>query len=146
MVKYCNIHQDKMPFILPSCGVTNIHHLITILIGWGCDFQVLLDYDTAGISEYKIITKNFGTEICDKLHFINLKTFTSTIHKDDQQTIEALISDNDNKKLKHPYDGTDATKILSAKNFYETVLNDVALEQITETNFQKLFTTWKLCS
>ena len=43
--------------IIPSSSVSNIHNLVSILIGWGYNYKIILDQDKAGREQYKVLTK-----------------------------------------------------------------------------------------
>ncbi|WP_078554289.1 hypothetical protein [Bacillus alkalicellulosilyticus] len=57
MLNYLEI--DNAPNIIPSAGVSNINRVVSILIGWGCGFKILLDYDSAGYNEYDVLVNNW---------------------------------------------------------------------------------------
>ena len=52
-----NVEDKNIPNIIPSISVNNIHHICSILIGWGCSFKALLDYDKEGFKEYNNLLK-----------------------------------------------------------------------------------------
>lgn len=61
-MKYFNISEDVQPHILPSIGVTNINRIASILIGWGCSFKIMIDYDEQAYYEYERLCKLGLTE------------------------------------------------------------------------------------
>jgi len=126
--------------IIPSTGVSKIDKLVSILIGWGYDFKILLDYDKAGYDEYKEI-KNFHDSLNRKMYFVNQsKTPDLDSMKANPQTIESLISAKDFNKLTNSKGGSFSSKTLSAKEFHDKVKNDQLLpEEETINNFKKLF-------
>ena len=128
MMKHLNISNNYN--IIPSTGVSKIDKLISILIGWGYDFKILLDFDKAGYDEHKEI-KKFHNSLEDKMYFVNQQ---QVVVLDDMnknpQTIENLISKN----------GSYSIKTLSAKEFHDKVKNGQLIsEEETHANFSKLF-------
>ncbi|PCI19313.1 hypothetical protein COB64_04050, partial [Candidatus Wolfebacteria bacterium] len=54
---------------LPACGVTNVPHLVSILIGWGLDYKAVFDDDPgAGRKAYNLLKKNFYENDDDLAH------------------------------------------------------------------------------
>lgn len=128
--------------IIPSNGASAIPNIVSILIGWGCDYKVVLDYDKEGFTQYKRLVNSFGEEVNDKIVFIadgyvpddvNDRTIAT-------KTIEWILSDNDSSKLETPYDGTDKTKTISAMEFRSKVMNgEIIIDEITTDGFLRLF-------
>ncbi|MFW6030204.1 MAG: AAA family ATPase [Halanaerobiales bacterium] len=139
LLHYINV--ANYPNIIPAAGVSNISRIVSILIGWGCEFKILLDYDSAGYKEYKILVDKLSETLMEKINFVNgISTVIPEEIKSSKETIETLVSDADFRKLNNPYDDTKNTKTLSAKEFYDKVFNnEIELEQKTVTNFKKLF-------
>lgn len=139
MLNYIEV--DNPPHIIPSTGVSNINKLVSILIGWGCDFKVVLDYDTAGYREYRNIINNLDETLQNKLVFVNCKLEIDVIDiKSNCLTIEDLITKSDFGKLNTPYNGTSSTKVLAAKEFYDKVTNrEIQLDELTISRFSELF-------
>ncbi|WP_271398150.1 hypothetical protein [Salinicoccus roseus] len=108
--------EDKV-YVLPSVGAPNVNRLVSIMIGWGCDFKVLLDFDREGWREYKKLTKHLDAEYMrDKIIFVNSKNFTSQSEvNDNPMTIEDIIDED----LVNDYPELDKTLI--AKRLYEAV-------------------------
>lgn len=51
--------------IIPSSGVDNIHNIISILIGWGYKYKILIDQDGQGRKQYKILTNKLLVDLND---------------------------------------------------------------------------------
>jgi len=138
MMVHLNI--NKRYSIIPSTGVSKIDKLVSILIGWGYDFKILLDFDKAGYDEYKEI-KNFHDTLEDKMYFVNLqKTPNLNDMKESPKTIESLISSQDFNKLANSKNGSYSSKTLSAKEFHDKVKNGMLVpEEETRNNFKNLF-------
>lgn len=137
---------NNSPNIIPSAGVSNINRIVSILIGWGCDFKVLLDYDKAGYEEYKALINKLDDTLKNKIIFVNCTTeIDASQIRISPKTIESLIIDDDYKKLNTPYDGTYSTKTIAAKEFYDKVVNkEIELGEGTVSNFKVLFRTLKI--
>lgn len=48
MMHYLSVDEAKRPNIIPCVGVDAVHLMVSILIGWGCNYKVVVDYDTQG--------------------------------------------------------------------------------------------------
>lgn len=142
IMMYLNI-EDK-PYIIPSAGVANINRIASILLGWGCDFKIIVDYDGAGNKEYKQLNKKLCLELNKDVFYVNLENFKETIEKEDWETI-ALIDEKDFEKLENKLDGTDEMKKLVAKEFYDKVRGkNIELEEETINNFKKLLSALEI--
>lgn len=138
MMEYLKIN-DK-PYIIPAAGVNNINRIVSILIGWGCDFKIIVDYDSAGNKEYKLLNKELKLELNTDVFYVNIADFKEKIEKVDWRTVETLIDKEDFLKLENKLDSTDEMKKLVAKEFYDKVKqNKIKLEENTLNNFKKLF-------
>lgn len=139
MINYLEI--DNAPNIIPSAGVSNINRIVSILIGWGCEFKILLDYDKAGYNEYDVLVNKLDETLKDKILFVSCNDeIVKEKMVSDPKTIESLISKDDSKKLSTPYDGSSSSKKLAAKEFHDKVINkEIQLEDETVSNFKTLF-------
>lgn len=142
MLNYFEIKQEDRPNIVPCAGVDNVNLVISILIGWGCEYRALLDYDSQGYAQYKKITKKTLLTDENKVLFVNLKTPNTELDVKGKlsETIESLIAPEDNEKLTNKYEGTTETKTLAAKEFYDKVSSGgIIPSKKTINNFKKLF-------
>ncbi len=129
----CGIKDEKIPFIMPSIGVNNIHNIASILIGWGVDFKIITDYD---IQAYKEILDLSKLSLQENKDYFNLplKQVDKNEMKDTPFTIEDMFEEND-KKL---FDKGD--KHLSSKCFFELVKDGkLSISDTTISKFKKLF-------
>lgn len=127
--------------IIPSNGAAAIQNVVSILIGWGCDYKVILDYDSEGFTQYKRLLKGFGEEIKDRIVFVveggvpedvNDRTIVA-------KTIESVISESDTNKLDTPYDGSDKTKTIAAIEFRSKVLGgEIEMDEQTRKGFLRI--------
>lgn len=132
---------EKINFI-PSNGAASVPNIASILVGWGCSFLILLDYDREGFTQYNKIIKNFGEEIKDKIIFVvdeivpkdvNDRTIT-------YKTIESILSSDMMNELENKYDGTTDTKTICATEFREKIMkNKIEVDEETKENYKTLF-------
>ena len=132
--------------LIPGAGADKINLLISLMIGWGFNYSVVLDNDPKGKSVSNQLKKNFGSS--------NIKIeFTS---QDMNKEIEDLFSKEDfakyvlNVKPENvPADksnsqiikqkGNKYDKVLLAKLFYEkSTTSTMALSAETKGNFRNL--------
>lgn len=139
ILNYMDIKEQ--PNIIPSTGASNINRIASILMGWGCDFMVLLDYDYAGFEEYQTLIRKLDESLEDKIKFVNcVQSPDIDDMKINPKTIESLIDKTDYHKLSVRYDGTSDTKKLSAKEFHDKAnLQEFQISDVTISNFEKLF-------
>jgi AAA15 family ATPase/GTPase len=63
------INNDENIRFIPACGVDNVKHLVSILIGWGFDFKAVMDDDRKqGRKAYNILKINFFEDDDDLAH------------------------------------------------------------------------------
>ena len=140
MLYYFNIPEEKMPYIIPAVGAGNVNVIVSVLIGWGCDFKVILDYDKAGFVECEKLVDNLNLEINKDVFFVNCKATYDNKDKEVykySQFVESLISDEDKSKFSISYLDN---KTMAAKEFYDKVkCKSVHLSDETVNNFKKLF-------
>lgn len=145
MLYYLNVSEYKMPYIIPSVGAGNINVIVSILIGWGCDFKVILDYDKAGFVECDKLIQNLNLKINKDIFFINCKDTYNNKDKDIYKNggfVETLISDEDKNKFSINYKDN---KTMAAKEFYDKVkYKSIDLSDDTINNFKKLFTIMEI--
>lgn len=140
MLYYFNVPEEKMPYIIPAVGAGNINVIVSILIGWGCDFKVILDYDKAGFVECEKLIENLNLKINEDIFFVNCNDTYNNKDKDIYkyaEFVETLISEEDKGKFSINYVDN---KTMAAKEFYDKVkCKSVNLSDKTVNNFKKLF-------
>ena len=142
MMHYLEIEEDKRPYIIPCVGVDAVHLVVSILIGWGCEYRVVVDYDPQGFNQYKKITQKSSLTDSANVFFVNCKEANAEqdVKGENRETTESLIDSIDNEKLTNRYDGTNDTKTLAAKEFMDKVMNgELVPSECTVKNFKKLF-------
>ncbi len=62
------IKDEKIRFI-PACGADNVKHVVSILIGWGCNYKAVFDDDKSqGRAAYNQLKKQFYENNDDLAH------------------------------------------------------------------------------
>lgn len=87
--------KNNIPNIIPSVSVDNINNIASILIGWGCNFKIILDQDNSGRKQYKLLTEKLGI---DPL-LIVFANGEKSPNKQNNFIIEDVFSDNDKNKI-----------------------------------------------
>ncbi|MCC3867328.1 AAA family ATPase [Terrisporobacter mayombei] len=140
MLYYFNVPEEKMPYIIPAVGAGNVNVIVSILIGWGCDFKIILDYDKAGFVECDKLIENLNLKINKDIFFVNCNDTYDNKDKDIYkyaEFVETLISEEDKNKFSINYIDN---KTMAAKEFYDKVkCKSVNLSDKTVNNFKKLF-------
>lgn len=140
MLYYFNVPEEKMPYIIPAVGAGNVNVIVSILIGWGCDFKVILDYDKAGFVECDKLIENLNLKINEDIFFVNCNDIYDNKDKDIYkyaEFVETLISEEDKNKFSISYIDN---KTMAAKEFYDKVkCKSVNLSDKTVNNFRQLF-------
>ncbi|MDY6091489.1 MAG: AAA family ATPase [Bdellovibrionota bacterium] len=128
-MKLLNI-EDTNIHIIPSKGVSQIHYLVSIALGWGIDFKILMDNDKAAKDAKKELKKTI-------LQYEENELIVS-VSDQSNSTIETLFENND-----IDLNNLKENKTLIAFDFYQKVLNDEIkredLSKETIDNFEKLF-------
>lgn len=132
---YRNKDIKDMPNIIPSTGGDNIPAIASILFGWNCDFNILLDQDDKGHSVYDSINGS-KQPFLDKFIFID-GNIEKILEKDFE--IENLFSTNDQSKfgisnedyVEHKYNYSYIT-------YNKILLKEDTYDETTIKNFDKL--------
>lgn len=128
-MKLLNIENTNV-HIIPSKGVSQIHYLVSIALGWGIDFKILMDNDKAAKDAKKELKKTI-------LQYEENELIVS-VSDQSNSTIETLFENND-----IDLNNLKENKTLIAFDFYQKVLNDEIkredLSKETIDNFEKLF-------
>lgn len=116
--------------IIPSKGVSQIHYLVSIALGWGIDFKILMDNDKAG--------KDAKKELKKTILQYEEKDLIVDVSEQNNATIETLFENNDIE-----LNNLKENKTLIAFDFYQKVLKDEInkkdLSFETINNFEGLF-------
>ena len=129
----CNIEREKMPYIIPSVGVNNIHNIASILIGWGIDFKIVTDFDAQAYNEVLQLEK-LGLKGNEHYFNLMLKAAEKETMRESPFVIENMFTEEDFKLFNQ------GEKHLSSKYFYGMVRKgELKLSDETITNFRRLF-------
>jgi len=125
--------------IIPMTGAPSISHMVSIMIGWGLDYVVVMDRDEQSNAEYK--------KLVDELDVPSSKIFRIEGGK----AIEDLFSDKDFKKFvlddegallpsdKHKSDFIRSQKVVLSRQFCEKYRGaTLSMEASTKDNFAKI--------
>ena len=128
-MKLLNIENTNI-HIIPSKGVSQIHYLVSIALGWGIDFKILMDNDKAA--------KDAKKELKKTILLYEENELIVSVSDQSNSTIETLFENND-----IDLNNLKENKTLIAFDFYQKVLNDEIkredLSKETIDNFEKLF-------
>ena len=133
------VKKADRPNIIPSSGVNNINKIVSILIGWGCEYFILLDNDKQGRDEYLVLTKNLCVPI-EKICFTDgTNNYNTKITHDIEKIFSKIDFDKyidkpDYKEFKNNYSKTFMNDVLS---------NKVVMTDDTIKNFDIIFD--KIC-
>lgn len=111
------IDSRTQPNIIPSIGVSNINRIASVLIGWGCDFKILTDYDEPAYREYERLVR-LGLEYDAGVFNVACKAFDFEAMISSSMVIEDVFSSNDKMKF------DSGEKTLNAKRFLELAIAD----------------------
>lgn len=129
------IKESNRPNVIPSSGVNNINRIASILIGWGCEYFILLDNDKQGRDEYLVLTKN----LCIPIEKICFTDGTNTYNTKLTHDIEKVFSETDFEKYINMPDYKEFKNNYS-KLFMNGVLQDkVIMSSDTIKNFDKIY-------
>lgn len=63
------LNKDERLAFLPACGVSNVPNLVSILIGWGCNYKAVFDNDPgSGSRAYTLLKNEFYEKDDDRAH------------------------------------------------------------------------------
>lgn len=130
---------------IPCTGVKNVVNICSILLGWGCKFIALLDYDSAGIQEAAQLKDKLFLELNHNYIFVSnvsnedieeQKTFLNTpfVIEDlvGKEYIEQYVQTNEESKS--------YGKKLKAKMLCNEIeANTINIPDKTKENFQGLY-------
>ena len=136
MLDYFKVDESARPNIVAAMGVHNIRNITSILLGWGCEFCIVVDNDAAGEAERNKLKDYFDAMNVEVQKIIR-------VSEESGATIESLISNADCIRFcgcGSPSELVRTDKILNACMFAKQI-RDKKLSPDAETqgNFKKLF-------
>lgn len=125
--------------IIPSSGVDNIHNIISILIGWGYKYKILIDQDGQGRKQYKILTNKLLVDLND----IKFVDGTNKENKNINLSIENLFSEEDKNNIGiNNGDYKDEKAYYSLEILKKIENNEYKYNTETIKNFNKIIEEW----
>ena len=125
--------------IIPSSGVDNIHNIISILIGWGYKYKILIDQDGQGRKQYKILTNKLLVDLND----IKFVDGTNKENKNINLSIENLFSEEDKNNIGiNNEDYKDEKAYYSLETLKKIENNEYKYNNETIKNFNKIIEEW----
>lgn len=134
-----HVKYKKSYNIIPSSGAANIHNLVSILIGWGYKYKILLDQDKEGRAQFKILTKKLVVNF-DDIKFVD---GTNKENNNINHTIEELFSKEDKLNI-----GINNIDYLNQKAYYSMEIlkkienGEYKFNKETLDNFEKIVGEW----
>lgn len=115
--------------------VYNVNRIVSILIGWGCDYAIILDNDTQGRTEYQKLLNKLNVSKDD----ISFTDGTNVLDKKANHMIENVFSKDDyDKFIKQP--DYDNLKNYYSKQLLEKIIKkEIIFSKETMNNFDKVF-------
>ena len=126
---------QNMPYILPSMGVDNINRIVSILIGWGCNYAIILDNDTQGRKEGKKLLTKLNVSN-DKISFTD---GTNIIDEKANHMIENVFSSDDYNKFINQPDYENLKNYYSKQILEKVIKKEIIFSKETMENFDKIF-------
>lgn len=127
--------KDNNIYIIPSVGASQINKVVSILIGWGYDYRVLLDNDKSGRDEYKVLINKLNVSndtilFTDETRILN----TSITHE-----IENVFSNADYQKIvTNTPDYNDKKKIVALDIYNRAIKREKVYDENTMKKFDTL--------
>ena len=141
MLKLMVPDEGSRPFVIPGQGASSVPNLVSIMIGWGLKFKVVLDNDHEGKKTFETLKKKFGQEIADLVCFVK---------DSDNTTTEQLVSQGDYRIVcgtdYNPEDIREA-KVAKSRRFSAMIdSGELVPDSETTANFRELFQKLRLIS
>lgn len=125
--------------IIPSSGVDNIHNIISILIGWGYKYKILIDQDKKGRKEYKVLTNKLLVDLND----IKFVDGTNKENNNLNFSIEGLFSEEDKNNIGiNNEDYSDEKAYYSLELLKRVENNEYKYSDETLDHFDKIIGKW----
>lgn len=133
MLSFLKVPDKARPFVIPCQGASSVPNVLSILLGWGLQFSVLLDHDDEGLRTSQKIAAAFdvsGFHVCH-------------VSRESGNQIENLLSQEDYKKMcGDDFDPADIKKSKTAKarRFAAMVESgELIPDETTVKNFKRVF-------
>lgn len=131
---------------IPSTGATNIHQLVSLLIGWDLPYLAVFDNDREGRKAAEILKKKLTVDK-NLILFISHERDFSTEDLFTQEDFNEFVLDeetNEDKKIRNSefLKKNNLDKVLLSKKFFEKIkdpASEIKLSQSTVDSFEKVF-------
>lgn len=130
------ISVKNTPYIIPSTGVNNVNRIVSILIGWGCDYTIILDNDAQGRTEYQKLLNKLNVST-DNIFFTD---GTNVLNKNANHMIENVFSKDDYNKFIEQPDYKNLKNYYSKQILEKMTKKELTFSKETMNNFDKIFT------
>ena len=125
--------------IIPSSGVDNIHNIISILIGWGYKFKILIDQDKEGRKQYRVLTTKLLVDLKDILFVDGTNIENNKL----VLSIEDLFSEEDKNKIGiNNDDYEDEKAYYSLETLKKVENNEFKFTDKTIKSFENILEKW----
>ena len=125
--------------IIPSSGVDNIHNIISILIGWGYKYKILIDQDKEERKQYKVLINKLLVDLND----IKFVDGTNKENKNIDFSIENLFSEEDRNNIGINNEDYSVEKAYYSLELLKKVENaEYQYSDETIKNFDKIMKSW----
>ena len=133
MLTFLKVPDEDRPFVIPCQGAPSVPNVLSVLLGWGLPFSVLLDYDEEGLKTSKKIDAAFG----------EVGFHVCMVSRERGNQIENLLSSEDYRKVcGKDLDPTDIrkSKVAKAKRFESMLASgELIPDETTVKNFKRIF-------
>ncbi len=132
---YYILKGSDIPNIIPSSSVDNIHNIVSIFIGWGCSFKIVLDQDSSGRKQYNLLLKKSLTNSSN----ISFVDGTNLPNQKLNLSIENVFSENDKNLIGIYNDDYKEEKAYYSLEILKKIENkEFKYDDETISNFEKI--------
>jgi len=142
------LNKDERIRFLPACGVDNVKHLVSVLIGWGYNYKAVFDDDPKqGRKAYNLLKKNFyeNNDALAHEHIHKIKDCHGIedvfIQTDFENLVIGRTKKPDEKQKKNSTIVKEFGKVICGRMFLEKVEKGekVEISQGTQKNVEAIF-------
>ena len=144
-IKILKFKFTKEVNIIPGAGADKLNLLVSLMIGWGLNYSVILDNDSTGRRVNNELQKSFNSSNI-KIEFVsqnNDMEIEDLFSKEDfvkhiiNEKLENIPANRTNSKM-IKQKGNKYDKVLLAKSFYEKSNSRIRISEETKNNFKDL--------
>jgi len=134
-MKHFNINEDDQPYILPSIGVDNINRIASILLGWGCSFKIMIDFDEQAYYEYERL-RTLGLADKKDVFTVSCQEINKNKMIDCAFVVEDLFEDDDKQQFNCGEKTLNAKKFLELAESKDLVLKEKSIDNLNNLLIQ----------